>query len=99
IGPETADSIILYAAHKPSFVVDAYTRRIFTRTGLLPDDYDYERTRAFFMANLPQQTGLYNEYHALLVRLAKVCCRKRKPLCRECPLLDICQHGQSATGD
>ncbi len=96
IGPETADSIILYAADKPSFVVDAYTQRIFSRVGLLSGRIEYDRTRALFMENLPRQTELYNEYHALIVRLAKMHCRKRQPLCSDCPLLAVCKYGQTA---
>ena len=96
IGPETADSIILYAAGKPSFVVDAYTGRIFSRLGLVPTGNKYELTRSLFMQNLAPEAALFNEYHALIVRLAKTHCRKRTPLCPGCPLLELCQHGQSA---
>lgn len=94
IGAETADSILLYAAHRPSFVVDAYTRRIFTRLGILEGKESYDAIRAMFMENLPQDAALYNEYHALLVELAKTCCLKRKPRCQPCPLLTDCPCGR-----
>ncbi len=90
IGPETADSIILYAANKPIFVIDAYTRRIFNRIGLAPVGNSYDAYQALCMANLPTDTRLFNEYHALLVRLAKEACR-RQPLCPQCCLNDSCQ--------
>jgi endonuclease-3 related protein len=85
IGEETADSIILYAANKPSFVIDAYTRRIISRMGLAPRSNSYIAYQALFMANLPADAALFNEYHALLVRLAKDVCRKH-PTCRFCCL-------------
>jgi endonuclease-3 related protein len=85
IGEETADSIILYAAHKPTFVIDAYTRRIIGRLGLAPDGNNYNAYQTLFMANLPADTRLFNEYHALLVRLAKNVCQPR-PLCQQCCL-------------
>lgn len=91
VGPETADSILLYAAQRPSFVVDAYTRRIFTRLGLLDGTESYAVIRARFMDELPPDTALYNEYHALIVTLAKDCCRKRRPECPACPLQPICR--------
>lgn len=90
IGKETADSIILYAAEKPIFVVDAYTKRIFYRLGLLPEDAGYDRVQEFFMNHLPPETGLYNEYHALIDALGNTLCASRKPRCTECPLEDIC---------
>jgi endonuclease III related protein len=90
IGPETADSILLYAANRPVFVVDAYTRRIFHRLGILEKTSDYEAIRAYFEANLPSESALFNEYHALIVRHAKVHCRK-KPICQDCPLENICE--------
>jgi endonuclease-3 related protein len=85
IGPETADSILLYALNRPVFVVDAYTRRILSRYGLITGDEPYETLRAVFESSLPRRPGLYNEYHALLVRLAKANCRS-KPICDSCPL-------------
>ena len=71
IGPETADSILLYALDFPSFVVDAYTRRILNRHGLVPEDIGYEELRDYFMDVLPADTPLFNEFHALLVRVGK----------------------------
>lgn len=85
IGEETADSIILYAGNKPLFVIDAYTRRIIDRVGLTPRGNSYEDFQALFMANMPPDPTLFNEYHALLVRLAKEVCRT-KPLCGQCCL-------------
>jgi endonuclease-3 related protein len=86
IGPETADSIILYAAGEPEFVVDAYTRRIFSRHGLVGEDAGYEELKSLFMENLPREAGLFNEYHALIVKAGKDYCRTRAPLCGACPL-------------
>lgn len=91
IGEETADSILLYAAVKPIFVIDAYTRRINTRLGLAPARNTYEAYQALFMDNLPRDVTLFNEYHALLVRLGKEVCRP-EPLCSECCLRQICPH-------
>ena len=85
IGEETADSILLYAGNKPIFVIDAYTRRIMGRLGLKPRNDSYTAWQALFMANLPPDARLFNEYHALLVRLAKETCRTR-PLCLQCRL-------------
>jgi len=90
IGQETADSIILYAANKPIFVIDAYTRRIINRIGLAPDNNSYTAYQAFFMDNLPADTQFFNEYHALLVCLAKNVCRSH-PLCQQCCLNNICR--------
>ncbi len=90
VGEETADSIILYAAGKLIFVIDAYTRRIITRIGLAPDRNSYAAYQTLFMDNLPADTRLFNEYHALLVRLGKTVCRNH-PICQQCCLNDICQ--------
>jgi endonuclease III related protein len=89
IGPETADSIILYAAHKPIFVIDAYTRRILSRLGIDPSRNDYSAYQAIFMNNLPADEKLFNEYHALLVQHGKEVCRKT-PLCDNCCLRQLC---------
>ncbi|MBU0481050.1 MAG: endonuclease III domain-containing protein [Proteobacteria bacterium] len=89
IGPETADSIILYAAEKPSFVVDAYTVRILRRHDLVWEEADYHEIRELFMDSLPEDTALYNEYHALIVKTAKEFCLKNNPRCEECPLKGI----------
>jgi endonuclease-3 related protein len=91
IGPETADSIILYAAHKPIFVIDAYTRRIISRLGLKPVREDYSSYQALFMENLPANEELFNEYHALFVRHGKEVCKK-KPICSLCCLKDLCAY-------
>jgi len=99
IGQETADSIILYAANKPIFVIDAYTRRIINRIGLAPDSNSYTAYQALFMDNLPTDAELFNEYHALLVNLGKNVCRNR-PLCQQCCLNNICLHNlDPAMGD
>jgi len=88
IGQETADSIILYAANKPIFVIDAYTRRIINRIGLAPSGNSYAAYQVLFMDNLPADAGLFNEYHALLVCLGKNVCRK-SPLCHQCCLSNL----------
>lgn len=85
IGPETADSILLYAAGKPVFVVDTYTRRLLSRHRLLHNQASYSEIQEFFMNNLPRKTKLFNEYHALIVKVGKEFCRKI-PLCNKCPL-------------
>lgn len=85
IGPETADSILLYACQKPIFVVDAYTKRILSRHHLLDGKADYAAVQQIFMQNLKPQEKLFNEYHALLVRLGKDFCKKH-PRCLSCPL-------------
>lgn len=91
IGPETADSIILYSANKPTFVVDAYTKRIFHRLGFTEEDVGYDELKEFFEENLPRDTQLYNEFHALIVRLGKEHCKKTNPVCRNCPLIKECK--------
>lgn len=93
IGFETADSILLYAAGKPIFVIDAYTRRILGRVGLTPPRADYTTLQALFMENLPPETQLFNEYHALLVRHGKETCRKA-PLCQNCALRELCAYAK-----
>lgn len=89
IGPETADSILLYALEKPVFVIDAYTRRFIVNHRILDArmDLTYSGLQQFFMDHLPKDTYLYNEFHALIVRLCQSCC-KRVALCAQCPLLD-----------
>ncbi len=88
IGFETADSILLYALGRPVFVVDAYTRRILSRHGLVERDCAYEPMRRFFEDAIEPDAALYNEYHALLCHLGAVYCRK-KPLCGSCPARDV----------
>ncbi len=90
IGPETADSIILYAFEKPIFVVDAYTKRIFSRIGLISKALSYEKVQGFFHDNLDNNAVLFNEYHALIVQHAKQYCRT-KPLCKECIIKEKCK--------
>lgn len=85
IGPETADSILLYAAKRPVFVVDAYTRRVCIRHGWINEKASYDSVAKLFTDNLPVDTALYNEYHALIVRLCKEPCTTR-PRCAGCPL-------------
>lgn len=94
IGPETADDIVLYAVRRPVFVVDVYTRRIFSRLGLRPEREAYGDWQGLFTSALPQDATLFNEYHALLVRHAKVACHKA-PLCEGCCLLELCPTGRS----
>ena len=93
IGPETADDILLYACEKPVFVVDAYTRRIFSRHGLVPKDIGYEDLRTFFERNLEKDTGYFKEYHGLIIWTGKDFC-KTKPNCAGCPLEPLLKRGQ-----
>jgi endonuclease III related protein len=86
IGPETADSILLYAGHHKVFVVDAYTRRILERHALVHPKSSYEEIRALFETTLPPDVFLFNEYHALIVHTGKHYCRSRQPDCANCPL-------------
>ena len=86
IGPETADSILLYALDKPVFVVDAYTRRVLARHKIIAQDADYDEVQNLFSKNLKIEVKLFNEYHALIVRLAKVYCLKNNPKCDLCPV-------------
>ncbi len=85
IGPETCDSILLYAFGRPVFVVDAYTKRVFSRHGFFDEDLGYAEVQSIFTENLRRETAVFNEYHALIVRLAKEFCRAR-PKCGSCPL-------------
>ncbi len=95
IGEETADDIVLYAADKPSFVIDSYTRRILGRLRFSPESESYQAYQQLFHQNLPTDPALYNEYHALLDRHAKLTCKK-EPLCEECCLLELCPTGKSS---
>lgn len=88
IGPETADSILLYAGGIPSFVVDAYTRRIFSRHGFCASNAGYDELKELFEYSLPRDPQRFNEYHALLVALGKDYCRPR-PLCELCPVREV----------
>ena len=89
IGPETADSILLYAFGKPVFVVDAYTRRVLARHSLIDWGAGYQEIQQLFMERLPRKRTLLNEYHALIVALAKGFCQKTKPKCHLCPLRKV----------
>lgn len=91
IGPETADSILLYALGKPLFVIDSYTKRIFSRIGLTSEENNYNEYQRLFMANLATDPIIFNEYHALIVKHAKEACNK-KPVCGRCCLSQICSH-------
>lgn len=89
IGPETADAILLYAGGLPTFVVDTYTHRALARHGWIRYDAGYHEIKDHFESSLPADAALYNEYHALLVRLGKEYCRKTGPKCEACPLIDL----------
>ena len=89
IGPETADSILLYAGNKPVFVVDTYTHRIFSRHNIVAEEEGYYEIQEYFTLSLPEDVELFNEYHALIVRLGKEFCKKSKPQCSRCPLNDL----------
>lgn len=106
IGPETADSIVLYATGQPSFVIDAYTRRMFSRIGVRPDpargaahpevskgEAGYEAWQRLFVEALPAEAAMFNEYHALIVAHGKAVCRKT-PRCGECVLQEVCETGR-----
>lgn len=93
VGPETADDILLYACGKLVFVVDAYTRRIFSRHGIVAPNIAYEDLRRFFEKNVEPDLHLYSEYHALIVYVGKDYCR-RTPRCAECPLGPTLRKGQ-----
>ena len=85
VGPETADSILLYALEKPVFVVDAYTYRVMSRHDMIGEEVSYDELQELFTRHLPLEVKLFNEYHALLVRVGKLHCR-RQPHCQGCPL-------------
>ncbi len=86
IGPETADSILLYAGGRAEFVVDAYTKRVLSRHGIIDEGATYDEVKELFTDTLEQNAALFNEYHALIVMTGKEYCRPRKPICNECPL-------------
>ncbi len=98
VGPETADSMLLYAGNLPSFVIDAYTMRVLGRLGIIDTDErpSYEGARALFHEALPTDVQLFNEYHALFVAHGKDVCKSRKPLCSECVLAEVCPVGSRA---
>jgi len=95
IGPETADSIILYAAEKPIFVIDAYTKRIYSRIFNIKHELGYEELQEIFEKNLKKDVKLFKEYHALLVELGKNCCKRKNPLCDGCPVNDYCNQSKT----
>lgn len=97
IGPETADDIVLYVAHLPSFVMDTYTVRMIDRIGIAPRRKRYEDYQALLEDNLPHEAPLFNEYHALLDEHSKAICRKRLPSCGDCVLRNICREGKRAS--
>jgi endonuclease-3 related protein len=92
IGPETADSIVLYAANLPTFVVDTYSARVLKRHGWIEPEADYHAIKDYFESNLDEDVQMFNEYHALLVRVGKEYCRKT-PQCDQCPLFDLLPDG------
>jgi endonuclease-3 related protein len=89
IGSETADSIILYAGNKPIFVVDAYTKRVFSRHGFISEEAEYKEIQSLFMDNIPEDIILFNEFHALIVELGKSICKSKQPLCSKCPIRNV----------
>ncbi|MDA0364371.1 MAG: hypothetical protein O3B31_05650 [Chloroflexi bacterium] len=98
IGPETADAITLYAARQPTFVVDAYSFRLFERLDLAPGERKYETYRRFFMDRVGADVWRLNEWHALIVRHGQQICRRSDPRCDECALLRRCPYGRAALG-
>jgi len=86
IGPETADSILLYAAGRPVFVIDAYTRRVLARHGLVGKKASYDALQDYFQTRLPRRVSLYNDFHAQLVAVGKTYCHRQQPDCARCPL-------------
>lgn len=96
IGPETADTILLYALGKPVFVVDDYTVRLMDRLGILPDGPGYYHVQGMFTGPLEPDPAMFNEYHALIVRHSKETCRKNRTFCRQCRLSDMCRHAAAA---
>ena len=91
LGEETVDSILLYAGNKRIFVVDAYTMRIFSRLGLAQKEWRYQDYQEFFMNYVQPKLKIYNDYHAQIVQLGHYYCRKTDPLCKQCPLRDLCE--------
>jgi len=89
IGPETADAILLYSGGRPTFVVDTYTHRVLARHGWIGYEADYHEIKSHFESSLPADASLYNEYHALLVRVGKEFCRRTAPKCEACPLAEM----------
>lgn len=92
IGPETADDILLYAFHRPVFVIDAYTRRLLLRLKIIKGDESYETLRSMMETALKSDVSLFNEYHALIIVHAKERCRKTKTICETCQLKKLCHY-------
>jgi endonuclease-3 related protein len=99
LGKETVDSILCYAGGKAIMPMDAYTVRIFSRLGLVPEKISYDRLQEFFLARLPGDNQLFNEYHALLDALGHHICLARKPRCSECPLAELCASAAARVGE
>lgn len=95
LGPESVDDVLLYGFHRPIFVVDAYTRRIFSRLGLVSPRIDYAGLQSIFHDALSRDAARFNEFHALIVTLGKSYCRPRTPRCGTCPLQPDCAHGRT----
>jgi endonuclease-3 related protein len=94
VGPETADAILLYAGGLPTFVVDTYAHRVLARHGWIGYEAGYDELKDLFESTLPADAALYNEYHALLVRVGKEFCRRREAKCQACPLAELLPEGQ-----
>jgi len=94
LGPETVDSVLLYAGNQPVFPVDAYARRMLVRHGWIEENAKYDDVRAIFEGAFPGDAGRLNEMHALIVHTGKHFCRKQKPLCSECPLGGLLEEGR-----
>jgi len=91
LGEETVDSILLYVGNKGVFVIDAYTKRVFSRLGIIDEKMSYKECQDFFMRNLDPDTKLYNDYHAQIVYLGHHYCKKSNPICIKCPLRPVCR--------
>ncbi len=91
LGEETVDSILLYVGNKGVFVIDAYTKRVFSRLGIIDEKMSYKECQDFFMRNLDSDTKLYNDYHAQIVYLGHHYCKKNDPECGKCPLKQLCR--------
>lgn len=96
LGPESVDDILLYGLNRPMFVVDAYTRRIFSRVGAVAASINYQGLQDYFHVGLPKRAAVYAEYHALIVSTGKHYCRPRQPRCPDCPLAGLCDYAQGA---
>ena len=95
LGEETVDSILLYAGGKKIFVIDAYTKRVFSRLGIIGENWTYSKIQTYFLNNLKSNTEIYGDYHAQIVNLGHLLCRKTNPSCNQCPLEDLCRYRSS----